>query len=311
MYRILFLLVLLMSSVTGLFAQEDGEHNQYEGEAFSLAYSAQWELSETDERVQLRFEDYVLTIHTTDERMSLPAGEFERRKLIGQYGIPVDALLYEGRVKQVLYGQLQSPEAILTILLSVETAQNVDYDEIDIPQTVIDEASMIVSSIVFDTVELREVVVMPFFSGETNPIDAWQAYMHPSQSFGFRYPDTWTLQESANQITLSRDDVQFIIAYADIEHEPPTVESELMLSSNVQSRVPIYGMFQAIPSQAIDPDEAGAGAVIYNTVSTADNLFTMWITHNNDDLVDWATIDEADTIISTFQTRPQSASSSD
>lgn len=311
MYKILFLAVMLISSVTGVFAQENDEHIQYEGEAFSLAYPDQWELRETDERVQLRFEDYVLTIHTTDVRMGLPAGEFERRKLIGQYGIPVDALLYEGRVKHVLYGRLETPGTTLTIVLSVEAGRDVDYDEIDIPQTVIDEASMIVTSIVLDTVEPREVIVIPFFSAESNPIDNWESYMHLSQPFGFRYPNTWTLQEATNQIILSRDGVQFVIAYADIEDEPPAVDTELMLSSNLQIRVPIYGMFQAIPSQAVDPDEAGAGAVIYNPVSTADNHFTMWITHTGDDVVDWATIDEVDTIISTFQTRPQIPSSSD
>ncbi len=307
MYRILLFTVLLMSSVMGVFAQEDSEHIQYAGDGFSMQYPDRWELSETDEQVQLHFEDYMLTIHTAEVRMGVSAGEFERRKLIGQYGIPVDVLVYEDNIKQVLYGRLETPDMKLTIVLSVEAGRDVDYDEIDIPQMIVDDASMIVSSIVLDTVDSQDIVVIPFFNGEINPIDNWEVYAHPAQPFGFRYPDTWTIQESADRLTLSRDDVQFVITYASIVDAPPVADADLMQSSNMQIRVPVYGMSQAILSQAVDPDEAGAGAVIYSPVSTADNYFTMWITHNDGGLVDWATIDDVDAIINTFQMRPQPA----
>lgn len=304
MYKILVLVVLIASSAVLALAQENDSLLVYEGEAFSLEYPDHWELSETEELVQLGLEDYVLTIHTTDVHFGLPAGDFERHKRIGRYGIPVDVLIYENRIKQVLYGRLETPETMLTIMLGVESDHEVDYDEIDIPQNVVDQASMMISSIVLHNAQPDEVVIIPFFDNTYNPIDDWETYTHPSQPFGFRYPPTWSLQESTNRLILSQAEIQFVIAYADIKEERPTVDTELMLSSNLQIRVPVYGMFQAIPSEVVSPVEDGVIAVIYRPVSTLDNHFVMWVTHVDNGLLDWAMLDEIDTIISTFKTRP-------
>ena len=297
---LILLIVLALTSVAGVFAQDP---NQYESDTMSFAYPDHWQLTESTDLVQLQYDDYRLNLFLGDMPMGLSAGEFSRQKLIGQYALPVDVLTYDAKVKQVMYGRLQS--AITTpVTIILDADPSLMYDDVDIPQPIIDEANLIVSSLSLHDVEANEVDVMAFFSGENDPIDAWQSYDHASEPFGFRYPATWTLQETDGQIILSNGNTEFTIAYASIDAEAPVVNPELLLSDNIAPRAAIYGMFQAIPSDLIDSQEDVVAAVVYQSVSTPDNHFTMWITTTDNSLLDTATINEVDSIINTFKTRP-------
>jgi hypothetical protein len=296
------LLLLLITGVT-VFAQAPGEWRYYENDRFSLAYPNSWELSEADRIITLSYEGYTLSLLQGELRSGLPAGDFERRKLIGPYGIPVDLLIYDGRIKQVLYARLEGPGVTLSIILDGPPGQDSACEDLAIPPSVVDEASQIVSSLRLTAVQQpSDVRVAPFFSGEINPIDTWQTYSHPTEPFGFRYPLTWTLQEEAGRLVLVRDGVSFVIAYSPIGTPPPMFAPELWNKGNLEARVPIYGLHQAIPSQAIDPQADGSAAgVIYEPILTPDDQFVMWV--SADTRLDTATMDEIDMVISTFKTR--------
>jgi hypothetical protein len=292
--------VLLINGAS-VFAQDEWRY--YENEDFSLAYPATWQLAETERLIALSHAEYALNILRDDLHMGLPAGEFERRKLIGPYGIPVDVLVYEGEIKQVLYARLDGPGTTVSIMLAARGSDAISYDDIAIPLSVVAEANQIVGSLRLPAVQRpADVAVLPFFSGEHNPIDTWQAYTHPSEPFAFRYPDSWTVQEDAGQIVLARDGARFTIRYAPAAAQPPTVDPELWNSEHLHERAAIYGLHQAIPSEAVNLQADGtATAVIYEPVSTPDNHFIFWI--RGEPQLDPATIDEVDLIISTFKTR--------
>jgi hypothetical protein len=298
-------IVLLLLFITGatVFAQTPGEWRTYENDGFSLAYPSTWELSEADGIIMLSYEGYTLRLLQGELRLGLPAGNFERRKLIGPYGIPVDVLLYDAKIKQVLYARLEGPETTVSIVLDGPQGQNLAYEDLAIPPEVVDEANQIVSTLRLSAVQQpADVRVVPFFSGEVNPIDTWETYSHPTEPFGFRYPSTWTLQEEANRLVLVRGGVSFVIAYSAINAQSPQFDPELWTRSNLEPRVPIYGLHQAIPSQAIDPRADGTVAgVIYEPILTPDDQFVMWV--SADTRLDTATVDEIDMMISTFKTR--------
>ena len=307
MRKMLSLVLLVMSLGGFVMAQEDMEMLTYHGDGFSLAYPARWTLQETPDMLQFQFVNYALNIHTNDLPMSIPAGEFERRKLIGFYGIPVDALVYAGRVKMIGYGRLEAVGRSLTIRLDAQTDQSLSYDDLDIPYPVIEDANLIVSSIRFTSDAPDDVPVMPFFDGSPDVIDRWLQFMHPTQPFGFRYPDSWVLDTVGNQVVLSRDTVRFVITFAGINEEAPVVPPSLIQDQILQNRAPIYGMFQTIENQFVSSNEYGARVIVYNPVSTTDNHFAMWLSHGDGGLIDPATMDEVDMIINTFQTRPPSS----
>lgn len=302
--RLVMLLLLSLPTAAAVCAQDSGEWRTYEHDDFSLAYPSSWELTVTARLVTLTYADTALTILRGELRSGLPAGDFERRKLIGPYGIPVDLLVYEGKIKQVLYARLEGPETTLSLVLDGLYGQGVAYEDLAIPLSVVEQASHIVSSLRLNAVQQpSDVAVMPFFSGEINPVDTWQAYSHPTELFGFRYPATWTLQEEAGRLSLTRDGISLSIAYSAIDTPPPQFDPELWTRSNLAPRVPIYGLHQAIPSQAVDPQTDGTAAgVIYEPVLTPDNHFVMWV--SADTWLDTTTMDEIDMIISTFKTRP-------
>jgi hypothetical protein len=295
------LLLLLITGVTVL-AQTPGERRYYQNDRFSLAYPNAWELSEADTIITLSYGGYTLSVMQGELRSGLPAGDFERRKLIGPYGIPVDLLIYDGRIKQVLYARLEGPGVILSIALDGPPGQDTTYEDLGIPPSVVDEANQIVSSLKLNAVQQpSDVTVVPFFGGEINLIDTWQTYSHPTEPFGFRYPSSWTLQEETGRLVLVRDGVSFVIAYSPIGTQPPQFDPELWTRSNLEIRVPIYGLHQAIPSEAIDPRPDGtASGVIYEPILTPDDQFVMWV--SADSRLDTAAMDEIDMIISTFKT---------
>jgi hypothetical protein len=274
----MLLLLLFITGVTA-FAQVPGEWDYYENDGFSLTYPNTWELSEADRIITVSYEGYTLSILRGELRLGLPAGDFERRKLIGPYGIPVDVLVYDAKVKQVLYARLEGPGVTLSIVLDGPQGRNTAYEDIAIPPSVVEEANQIVSTLRLRTVQQpSDVTVVPFFSGEHNPIDAWQTYSHPTEPFGLRYPDTWTLQEVAGRLVLMRDGVSFVIAYSPIGTPPPMFDPALWNKGNLEARVPIYGLHQAIPSRAIDPQADGTTAgVIYEPILTPDDQFVMWV----------------------------------
>jgi hypothetical protein len=286
-------------TVTAARAQETV---MVETDAYALAYPDTWEWVEAEDVTQLTYEDYVLSIISGPVQMGVPAGEFQRRKLIGAYGLAVDLLVYEGKVKQVLYGRLETPDDAYTIILDAQAGPDVAYDDIDIPAAIVDEASMIIASLTLADVDPLDVSVMTFFSGETNPLDDWETYFNDMQPFGFLYPDTWTLEETDGLVTLTSDGAQFDIAYAPIGEDEPVADPELFVNSNIGIRVPVYGMFQSIDSTAIDPRDEGPLAVVYRTVSTPDNAFALWLIATGDTRLDVDTMDEVDRIVSTFKT---------
>ncbi len=212
-------------------------------------------------------------------------------------------LIYAGKIKQVLYARLEGPGITVSIVLDESQGQEITYEDIEIPVSVLEEANFIVSTLRLKAVQQpADVTVAPLFSGEYNPIDAWQTYLHPTEPFAFRYPPTWTLQEETTRIVLTHDGVRFVIAYGPINAQPPLVSPELWNNNNQEARVPIYGLHQAISSQAVDPQTDGTAAgVIYEPTLTPDNHFVMWVSAET--RFDTTTMDEVDLIISTFKTR--------
>lgn len=297
--------LLVLVSAASAHAQESSEWLAYENDDLSLAYPNTWKLTETERRITLSHEDFALEIFRDDLPMGLPAGDFERRKLIGPYGIPVDLLVYEGSIKQVLYARLERPDGTtVSLVLAVQSEPGAAYEDITIPLAVVDQASQIVSTLRLRAVQQpADMVVRPFFSGAHDPIDTWQTYSHPTEPFGFRYPGTWTLQEEAGRILLVREGARFTIVYAPITAQPPSVNPDLGNSDRLAVRASIHGLHQAIWSEVAGLQADGtAEGVIYDPVLTPDNHFVMWV--NGDPLLDTATMDEVDLIISTFKTRP-------
>jgi hypothetical protein len=294
--------LLLLTTGVSVFAQAPGEWSWQDMGGFSLAYPNTWELVQFEGLTQLRYTSYALNIHTREVQMGLPAGDFERHKFIGRYGIPVDLLVYQGGIKEVLYGRVQGPDVTLIIVLASLTESDVAYEDIAIPPDVVDQANRIVGTLTLNDADMANVSITPLFSGEVNPIDTWQTYSHPTEPFGFRYPSTWTLQEEVGRLALVRDGVSFVIAYNPIGTQTPMFDPELWNSGNLETRVPIYGLHQAIPSQAVDLQNDGSAAgVIYEPILTPDNQFVMWV--SADTRLDTTTMDEIDMMISTFKTR--------
>jgi hypothetical protein len=304
MSHLIRLTLLLLFSAASVCAQDAGRWPHYENDDFSLSYPNTWELTEENRLIKLSYADYALNILRDELRIGLPAGDFERRKLIGAYGIPVDVLVYDGKIKQVLYGRLEGPGTMLSIVLAAPQGADIAYEDITIPPSVVEEANQIVSTLRLHAVQQpADVMVVPFFSGEHNPIDAWQTYAHPTEPFAFRYPPGWTLQEEAGRIVLVRDRVRFTIAYAPSTAQPPMVNPQLWNSEHLEVRASIYGLHQAVQSEVVDPQADGtAVGVIYHPILTPDNHFVLWV--SGEPLLNPATMDKVDLIISTFKTRP-------
>lgn len=307
----LTLILMLTLGSIGVFAQEmwAGTWEHYETETFSLEFPAHWRPVVRDNLLELIYEGYGLRFYTGEAQMGLPAGDFERRKLIGQYGLPMDVLVYDGLDKAILYGRLSTPATELTILLEVMPTSDLPYEALDLPAEIAEQANFIISTLTIKDVKAAEISITPFFSGEENVIDSWQTFTHASEPFGFRYPETWTLSTAPGQVILTRDIVKFIIAFSAADEDPPVADVRLMVISAAVPRVPIYGLHQAIDSQLLSPRKDGAFAVLYRQVSTPDNHFVMWVSAGGspEGTVNFATMDEIDMIISTFKTRPPQA----
>ena len=305
MYRTLCMLVwLLLINSIHLFAQET---IMYQTDQLSFNYSDQWQLTESDSEIALSQDEFTLRLLMGEPMSGLPAGEFTRTKFIGQYGLPVDELIYEGKTKQVLYGLVETPDLSLTIVLDTQKTtiiSSTTYEDVEIPRSIIDEASHIVSSLSFTNVEPREVIVTPFFDGTHHFIDDWKSYFHDDEPFGFRYPDTWTLTEESDRIILANDTAQFTIGFSSLTEDPPPISFNLLIRSSIDIRVPIYGMFQMIESSEISPQGDRALGVVYQGVTTSKNQFALWVEATSNALLDDKTMDEVDLIISTFKTVP-------
>jgi hypothetical protein len=118
------------------------------------------------------------------------------------YNIPVHALVYEGRVKNVFFGWVASDNRGVAFILE---AARQPYDEVDIPYVVIQQAVDVVETLQFDT-PVTEVVSI----AQPDPRDTWERYL--ADDFGIRYPDSWTLTETDGGITLQQDDVTLRLA---------------------------------------------------------------------------------------------------
>ncbi len=301
MSRLICISVLLLLVTMSLSAQET---LFYQTEQLRIDYNDLWELSESDNEITFSRGTFVLRILINTASTGLPAGDFERLKYVGQYGLSIDVLKYEGKTKQVLYGQLETPKSTYTIILDAQIPDGLTYDDIDIPREIVDDASRIISSLSFITVEPREVVVNSFFDDQYHLIDTWENYLHSTEKFGFRYPSSWSISDMPDRVVLDNGQATFTIAFSTLEGTPPNADPELFLSSSMDIRVPIYAMFQRIESQEITPIEDKALAVIYQMVATPDNQFLLWVKAKTDSLLDPQIMDEVDLIISTFKTTP-------
>jgi len=301
MSKLVCIVVLLLLTTMSLSAQET---LVYQTEQFTMDYNDQWELAESDNEIIFSRDTFILRILIDARSTGLPAGDFKRLKFIGQYGLPIDILTYKNKIKQVLYGQLETLENTYTIILDAPIPDGLTYDDIDIPREIVDDASRIVSSLLFHTIEQREVVSTPFFDGQYHQIDTWESYLHPTEKFGFRYPNSWSVTDMPDRVVLDNGLAIFTIGFSTLEGTPPNADVELFLSSSRNIRVPIYAMFQLIESEAITPRDDKALAVIYQVVTTSDNQFLLWVKATSDSLLDPQIMDEVDLIISTFKTTP-------
>lgn len=208
---------------------------------FTFDYPETWTLTEAPHRIMLNRDSMRLSIaygwaanpgfHPMGGRTGLPAGDLLYSDKISflEQTIPVHALAYEHKDKMLLYGDSGLIEVgDLAFSIWLEDPKGADYEALDIPATVKDDAKAILES--FARIEATgsppEPTHPPVPVTEKDPL----TYVNDAYHFAFIYPSNWNLEElpgepegprgaSANAVHLTRDTLRLSIWFKHPEED--------------------------------------------------------------------------------------------
>lgn len=186
---------------------------------FAFQYPETWHLTERHQQVVLRQDSFSLGItfrSATEEldpdlqRSGIPAGDlvYEGKATFLGEVIPVDALLYQLKYTMLLFNStapIESGDLVFKIVLEDLDAE---YNAVDIPEAVRQEAMDIVES--FSHIEATDVPPAAEGGSDENanagPLcsasEGFESFMNPEHSFCFVYPSAMDRVDNANRVSL-------------------------------------------------------------------------------------------------------------
>ncbi len=147
-------------------------------------------------------------------------------------------------------------------------------------------------------------------AGDPDPRDEWETYFSQTHPFGFRYPATWTLEETENAILLRQETYLLYIGYR-TEGETTMLGGSGLAAGEILDREPIEAMFQTVNSSQLVLNNKVL-AVFYPTaggIIQAEGLeFYIQVDDLNPDFslagLPESVITEVDMIVESFKTIP-------
>lgn len=197
-------------------------------------YPVTWTISEADHGVLVRKGARQLTIRYRWDtelappgfnRSGLPAGDLLYRDKVVVFGevFPVEFLVYEDRVKMVLYNEGDVMESERLQLRVVLEDLNTAYEGIDISPETIQEANRILESLrrtpVASTPPAR---AEGYCAGEVDsPPGGWKKYRNEDYGFYFSYPEAVQVIEMGHLIMVRDGDLTMQIKYRGADEPIP------------------------------------------------------------------------------------------
>jgi hypothetical protein len=221
---------------------------------FAFQYPETWDLTERDQQVVLRRDTLSLRItfrSVTEEldpdlrRTGFPAGDLIYEGKVTFLGevIPVDALLYELKYKALLFNStapIESDDLVFNIVLE---DLYTEYDAIDIPEDVRQEAIDIVES--FTRIEVTgQATDESVSSGDVNagPLcsasEGFEIFMNPEHGFCFVFPAEMDRVEEANKVSLREGPMSLEVSFR-MADEPV----ELVAGGRLEGQFEMIGPF--------------------------------------------------------------------
>jgi len=208
---------------------------------FTFSYPETWTLTEEPQRIMLNHGTIRLSIaygwaanpgfRPMSGRTGLPAGDLlysDKILFLGQT-VPVHVLAYERKDKMLLYGDSGLIEAgNLVFSIWLEDPEGANYEALDLPGTVKDEAKEILES--FARIEATDSPPDPTHPPVPVTEKDLITYVNDAYHFAFLYPSNWSLEEipgepegprgaSADAVHLTRDALRLSIRYKDPEED--------------------------------------------------------------------------------------------
>ncbi len=217
---------------------------------YQFDYPETWRVSEIDQGVEVLKDSVRLTIQAWWSNdlnppvrwYGMPAGDLlyrDKQTFLGEI-IPVYYLVYEGTTKQVLYNEGEAiTSGDLQILIYLDSLE-VDYESVDIPIEVTDEAKSILES--FQRTgsttpsQVQNEGMCALDNGD--PPSDWTKYQNQDYGFYLHHPQDVEVVEGDHVLELIQGDLTLRIEYRRLEEAYPLPgiipEGEVELSRFVQ-----------------------------------------------------------------------------
>lgn len=201
---------------------------------FQFEYPETWTISEVDHGVIVQKGARQLTIRfrwSTElappdfNRSGLPAGDLVYRGKISilEQVVPVDYLTFEDKIKMVCYNEGQAIESDdLLLKINLEDL-NTEYGDIDLSETLIEEAKIILESL--ERVESEGAPAVPEEGGgicatdKGNPPQDWDRYKNEEYGFYFPYPSDMDIVDMDHLIMVRDGDLVMQIKYRRLDEQ--------------------------------------------------------------------------------------------
>lgn len=227
---------------------------------FAFQYPETWDLTERDQQVVLRRDTLSLRItfrSVTEEldpdlrRTGFPAGDLIYEGKVTFLGevIPVDALLYELKYKALLFNStapIESDDLVFSIVLE---DLYTEYDALDIPGDIRQEAMEIVGS--FTRIEAtgqaadeadEEVNAGPLCSAS----EGFETFMNPEYGFCFVFPAEMDRVDEANKVSLREGSMTLEVRFR-LADEPVELVAGGQLEGHFEMIGPFFLFGEEIP----------------------------------------------------------------
>lgn len=175
---------------------------------YQFSYPENWQVAEIDQGVELWRDDARLVIQAwwaSEEEPAvrwygMPAGDVlyrDKQSFLGEI-IPIHYLIYEEKIKQVLYNDGKTITAgDLEILLYLESTGS-EYESIELPESTLAEAKMILESFQVSGLSAPQEKpnsVLCATDRQEPPAD-WRLYQNERYDFFLYYPGALTISET-------------------------------------------------------------------------------------------------------------------
>jgi hypothetical protein len=176
-------------------------------------------------QLTIRFRWSTELAHPDFNRSGLPAGDLVYRGKITilEEVIPVEYLIFEDNIKMVRYNEEQAIESNgLELKIDLEDL-NTEYGDIDLSETLIEEAKMILESL--ERVESEGTPSVPDEGGgvcatdKGNPPQDWDRYQNEEYGFYFPYPSDMEVVDMEHFIMVRDSDLVMQIKYRRLDEQ--------------------------------------------------------------------------------------------